>query len=62
MCNTCAELNRLIGHLRVIEQLADAGTRDAATKMIDEKEAERAMLHPMPRKLNLTLDEVHRQR
>jgi len=45
MCDACAELDRQIGHLRVIEQVADIGTRYAATELIEEKEAQKAKLH-----------------
>ena len=61
VCDMCVELDKLVGHLRVIKQFADVGTRDAATKMIDEKEAEKAMLHRMLR-TDRTLDQAHRQR
>jgi hypothetical protein len=45
MCEVCAELARQIAHLGVIEQVADIGTRDAARKLIEEKEAQKATLH-----------------
>jgi hypothetical protein len=41
MCDACSELDRQIGHLWVIEQVADTGTRYAATKLIEEKEAQK---------------------
>jgi hypothetical protein len=51
MCDRCAELDRRIGHLnRMVEQLRDPRTTDAANKMIEEMEAEKGKLHPEPEK------------
>jgi hypothetical protein len=51
MCWKCIELDRRIGHLRrMMEQLSDPLTIEAANKMIEEMEAEKAKLHPEPGK------------
>jgi hypothetical protein len=43
MCEKCAELDRKIVHLRrMVEQLADPRTINAAKNMIKEMEAEKA--------------------
>jgi len=59
MCNACAELDRQIGHLRVIEKVADTGTSYAATKLIEEKEAEKAKLHVRSDDLHWSLNGLH---
>ena len=47
MCWKCAELDRRIDHLRrMVEQLYDPPTTEAANQMIEEMEAEKAKLHP----------------
>ena len=52
MCNTCAELDKHIARLKVIAWVADAGTRDAAIKLIKEIETEKSQLHSGPGNLN----------
>jgi hypothetical protein len=48
MCEKCAELDRRIDHLRrMIEQLQDLQTMDAANQLIEEMEAKKAKLHPV---------------
>ena len=47
MCDKCIELDRRMDHLRkMVEQLRDPRTTDAANKMIEEMEATKAKLHP----------------
>jgi hypothetical protein len=47
MCNKCTELDRRIGHLKkMIEQLEDLETVEAAHKLIEEMQARKAALHP----------------
>jgi hypothetical protein len=46
MCEKCAELDRKIVHLRrLVENLTDPGTINAAKNMIKEMEAEKAQHH-----------------
>jgi hypothetical protein len=52
MCNTCAELDKHIGRLKVIAWVADAGTRDAATRLIKEIETEKSQFHSGPGNLS----------
>ena len=48
MCDKCLEVDRRVGLLkRMIEQLADLGTIEAANKLIEEMEATKP-LHPEP--------------
>ena len=50
MCDKCLEVDRRIGLLkRMIEQLADPGTIEAANKLIEEMEATKP-LHSEPEK------------
>ena len=48
MCDKCLEVDRRIGLLkRMIEQLVDPATLEAANKLIEEMEATKP-LHPEP--------------
>jgi hypothetical protein len=47
MCWKCAELDRRIDHLRrMVEQVSDTMTIEAAKQMVEKMEAEKAKLHP----------------
>jgi hypothetical protein len=47
MCAKCAELDRKIDHLRrMLEQVADPKTINAAIDLIRAMEAEKARYHP----------------
>ena len=49
MCEKCEEIDRRIGHIRMmIANLAAPDTVAAANKLIEEKEARKAQLHPKP--------------
>jgi hypothetical protein len=46
MCDKCTEIDRRIGHLRtMVAQLTDQKTVEAANKMIEEMQAQKAALH-----------------
>jgi hypothetical protein len=50
MCNKCEELDRRTGHLRkMVEQLADPQTIEAANSLIADMEAKKAAFHPQPK-------------
>jgi hypothetical protein len=52
MCDKCADLDKLIGHLRrMIEHLVAPQLVAAVKEMIEEMEAQKAQLHAKPDKI-----------
>ena len=47
MCEKCVDLDKKIGYFRVLAvRLMDSSTIEAARKLIEEMQAQKAALHP----------------